>query len=1177
VGEAPGRNEDLQGKPFVGKAGGILRECIEDIGFPKNKTAFDNAVKCLTYNSVVVMADGSRKLIGDIVENKEQGEVLSVDRNNELIPSKITNWYKSKRHNQNLIKVSYENTRGVPNGIRGVTVTENHQILTKRGWKQTKDLKSDEVIATGEIGISEKVKEFLIGCVLGDGYIGSRDPRPHFATSTINLEYAECKNRILKALNSKLTTLNKDLSKGRPNNVYNIRTESLACLVEWRKCWYPFNQKIIPKDLKLTPFSLAVWWLDDGCAKQRRGKQTTGELTTCGFSKEEVMFAITKLRAMGIEASLWNSKAGPRIGISVKGMKALSAIIGSYVPKSMRYKILKGAPKFNPKLWVDDSRPVHWEPVKINKVSDKILSKTYSVYCLDIKDTHNFVTVGGVVHNCWPGMGNPTPKDKEIRACRPHLKDTIDKLKPKVVVMLGAVALKSVTGKTGITKLRGTAWLEDGIYYVPTFHPALIFRDETKLKPLYHDLELAFSLPDEGLPEVSSNKNWFISSSEEESIEILDILKEVEEDITYDIETSTLYPWEKDPKILTIAYCVDTKTAYCIPVYKKDAPYSKGGGDRVLAKIIEMQEYRNAKGYGFQAYNSPYDMGYSLAVHDIPLPILNFDPYSAHHLIDEEMKKPSLSQLAWIYTDMGGYDRDLEAYKKNNPDTCDPGRGGSYDNIPLDILGNYNCGDVIVTRLLAEKFVKLLEEEDLLNLYEEISREVAYPLVDFFLNGFAVNKQFLEQLMDEYSIRMNELIREARDLPDVKKYEKRLSRRMKKEWQTKENNRLAEGKRPRKKMIIHTKAFNPGSDQQVAEVLFDIAKFLPVKSTPSGRPSVDKEVRAALSGLHPLVDYVDEYNRFKKFYGTYVVRINKHLQQNNLFHPSYDMTGTVTGRLVSDIQQLPRGDKNKDIKRMFVSRFPNGGLFNGDIAGAELRMFAIVSGDEALTEIFQNDQDPHSMAACLVYNLDYDDFMYRLQNGDQKAITLRNNMKSAVSFGLVYGREADALARDFGWAITKAQKFKDDYFNNFSGVWDYIQKTKRFAIRKGYVKNPLGRIRRVGEAMNSTDKMAQERALRQAVNFIIQSGLHDLVFRSLVEVWKQFYAFNLKSLLIGEVHDSIIADYYDEDELEIIVSITKDIVEDQLPKIYDWITVPMKLDPEYGPNLMDLQKYSGTT
>lgn len=86
--------------------------------------------------------------------------------------------------------------------------------------------------------------------------------------------------------------------------------------------------------------------------------------------------------------------------------------------------------------------------------------------------------------------GNRNPEKDEISACEKFLKAQINLIKPKIIVLLGSVALKAIFGEEyGITSARGT-WLEkDGIKYMPTFHPAALLRDETKKILFWQDLK----------------------------------------------------------------------------------------------------------------------------------------------------------------------------------------------------------------------------------------------------------------------------------------------------------------------------------------------------------------------------------------------------------------------------------------------------------------------------------------------------------------------------------------------------------------------------------------------------------------------------------------------------------------------------------------------------------------
>ena len=86
--------------------------------------------------------------------------------------------------------------------------------------------------------------------------------------------------------------------------------------------------------------------------------------------------------------------------------------------------------------------------------------------------------------------GNRAPTEDEMAACLPYLREQITWLRPKVIVALGATAVKGlVETRTGITKLRGT-WLSfEGIDLMPTFHPAYLLRDASKKKYVWEDLQ----------------------------------------------------------------------------------------------------------------------------------------------------------------------------------------------------------------------------------------------------------------------------------------------------------------------------------------------------------------------------------------------------------------------------------------------------------------------------------------------------------------------------------------------------------------------------------------------------------------------------------------------------------------------------------------------------------------
>lgn len=86
--------------------------------------------------------------------------------------------------------------------------------------------------------------------------------------------------------------------------------------------------------------------------------------------------------------------------------------------------------------------------------------------------------------------GNRNPEADEAAKCLNYLRAQVMLVKPKIIVLLGSVALKNVLGdEYGITAARGK-WVEkNGIKYLPTWHPAALLRDDAKKIEFWNDLK----------------------------------------------------------------------------------------------------------------------------------------------------------------------------------------------------------------------------------------------------------------------------------------------------------------------------------------------------------------------------------------------------------------------------------------------------------------------------------------------------------------------------------------------------------------------------------------------------------------------------------------------------------------------------------------------------------------
>ena len=114
----------------------------------------------------------------------------------------------------------------------------------------------------------------------------------------------------------------------------------------------------------------------------------------------------------------------------------------------------------------------------------QLMNKAFDI--LEIKREN--VYIANIV-KCRPPH-NRDPEEDEITACMDYLRNQVMIIKPKIIVLLGRIALQNILGQEyKITASRGN-WIEKkGIIYMPTWHPAALLRDETKKIEFLNDLK----------------------------------------------------------------------------------------------------------------------------------------------------------------------------------------------------------------------------------------------------------------------------------------------------------------------------------------------------------------------------------------------------------------------------------------------------------------------------------------------------------------------------------------------------------------------------------------------------------------------------------------------------------------------------------------------------------------
>lgn len=362
--------------------------------------------------------------------------------------------------------------------------------------------------------------------------------------------------------------------------------------------------------------------------------------------------------------------------------------------------------------------------------------------------------------------------------------------------------------------------------------------------------------------------------------------------------------------------------------------------------------------------------------------------------------------------------------------------------------------------------------------------------------------------------------------------------------------------------------FNVSSPKQLGDVLFDEMELkVPGaksggKKTATGQRSTKESELEKLREVHPIISDILEYRQLQKLLGTYVESIPQLLDEGGRLHAQFLQTGTVTGRMASanpNLQNIPiRSDRGRAIRNAFKA--PEGFTLLGlDYSQIELRLAAILSGDERLIDIFKSGRDVHQEVAAAVFNVEAVDV-------DRE---MRRRAK-IINFGILYGMGVNALKAQLGTSTSEAHQFYEDYFKTFSTLAEYLEKTKGIARRQGFTETLFGR-RREFTGMKSPLPYVRAQAERMAINAPIQGTQADIIKLAMVEITRMLEREGETddAYLILQVHDELVFEVRTE-KMEKMAKEIQRIMESVLPE-EETMGIPILVSAKSGPNWGQMQ------
>ena len=303
-----------------------------------------------------------------------------------------------------------------------------------------------------------------------------------------------------------------------------------------------------------------------------------------------------------------------------------------------------------------------------------------------------------------------------------------------------------------------------------------------------------------------------------------------------------------------------------------------------------------------------------------------------------------------------------------------------------------------------------------------------------------------------------------------------------------------------------------------------------------------------------------EYREAFKIKSGFLVPIIDYLGDGSRLHTTFNQTGAVTGRLSSEkpnLQNIPAGSRRASILRRAFEAEPGFSLAAFDYSQLELRVAAILSGDEKMRKAFREGKDIHTATAAEIFNV------------AESGVTpeMRSRAK-VINFGVLYGMGAKALSGSMGVSLDEARDFIEEDFRDFEGVAAFIEKIKDEARRDGWVQTLFGRKRYLPQIYSEAEYIRGE-AERMAVNAPIQGSEADVVklgmIRSQDLIEKKFKG---QAFQLLQIHDELLFEAKKELVPEFVFEIKK-ILEEIYPH-----EIKLEVQAKTGPSWGELEEYA---
>ena len=278
------------------------------------------------------------------------------------------------------------------------------------------------------------------------------------------------------------------------------------------------------------------------------------------------------------------------------------------------------------------------------------------------------------------------------------------------------------------------------------------------------------------------------------------------------------------------------------------------------------------------------------------------------------------------------------------------------------------------------------------------------------------------------------------------------------------------------------KTIRVNSSRDLGHLLFHDLSLPSLRSTPTGKPSVNIDVLARLSdsysNVHPILESVIKFKNAQTLIKSVKI-LSKKLDLQGRIHPEFNHSTCPTGRIYSYIQNLP-----KEVRKVLIPDEEGNVFIELDWSQQELRILAALSQEPVFLDCFARNQDLHKKVISEMFHKPISE----VTDEERK-------VGKTINYALIFGQEAPGLAWKLNIPLKKAQGLIDQDFSSLPMIQKFKDESREKFLTEGYAETTLGRRTKLD--LNGSNK---ERELRRGFNHIIQGTAADILRMTLVRL-----------------------------------------------------------------------------